>query len=684
MKKLLLSLSFAICSLSFCFAQGWPSQYTGVMLQAFSWDSYDDTNWNRLTEQADELSQTFDLVWLPQSGNCGGQSMGYDDLYWFNNYNSSFGSEKELRNLIATFKSKGIKTIADVVINHRRSNNGWFGFPSETYNGVTYKMDASDVCGDDDGGKAATEAKKLGVTLGNNDTGEGWDGMRDLDHKSENVQNTVKAYLNFLLKDLGYAGFRYDMVKGYSPSFTAMYNTASNPEFSVGECWDSSNTIMNWINGTKVDNKIQSAAFDFQFKYVVKNAANGQDWTKLAAQNDGNWPLVSSNFQSGIYRRYAVTFVENHDTQRRNDGSSNGPLERDTLAANAYLMAMPGTPCIFQPHWLKYPTELKAMVAARKFAGISNESNYTMSRSAKKYYAAIIKSSGENRLLVALGDIAAYEETGAVNTSQWVKAVTGYHYAYYFPRTMETAYVDLASSIYEGEQKATLTAVSATNGAQLVYTTDGSDPTANSTKVNSGTQITLPIGTKTLKVGLLINGKVSGIITRNYTIKEKAITEVIIPGFCKWAEDEVCAFFESPKTWSNTIMCWAWSDSPAENFTSATGKWPGAECQLLGTAPNGNKVWKWKWDGTRQKNTTVAQPAKIIFNNNDKPQTNDMTFKNGGYYTKDGLFDVVPAGINDIQMDAATESVIYTLDGRRVDNPRPGIYIKNKKKVVIR
>ena len=159
----------------------------------------------------------------------------------------------------------------------------------------------------------------------------------------------------------------------------------------------------------------------------------------------------------------------------------------------------------------------------------------------KKYYAAIIKSSGENRLLVAVGDIATYEETGAVSTSQWVKTVTGYHYAYYFPRTMETAYVDLASSIYEGEQKATLTAVSATDGAQLVYTTDGQEPTASSTKVNSGTQITLPIGTKTLKVGLLIGGKVSGIVTRNYTIKEKAITEVIIPSFCRrWTRSISC------------------------------------------------------------------------------------------------------------------------------------------------
>ena len=120
---------------TFVMAQGWPSKYTGVMLQAFSWDSYDDSSWAVLEQQADELSKTFELVWIPQSGNCGGQSMGYDDLYWFSNYNSSFGNEQQLRSMINTFKAKGIKTIADVVINHRKNKSNWVDFPAETYNG---------------------------------------------------------------------------------------------------------------------------------------------------------------------------------------------------------------------------------------------------------------------------------------------------------------------------------------------------------------------------------------------------------------------------------------------------------------------------------------------------------------------------------------------------------------------
>ena len=152
---MLLSLAFAL-TMS---AQGWPEQYNGVMLQAFYWDSFEDTNWNVLRVQADELSQYFDLVWIPQSANCGGTSMGYDDLYWFTNYNSSFGTKDDLLSLISTFNQKGIGTIADVVINHRKTLTGKnFDFPSETYKGVTYSMTKADVVKGDGGTGAEHQA----------------------------------------------------------------------------------------------------------------------------------------------------------------------------------------------------------------------------------------------------------------------------------------------------------------------------------------------------------------------------------------------------------------------------------------------------------------------------------------------------------------------------------------------
>ena len=49
-------------------AQGWPANYDGVMLQGFYWDSYDETSWSKLKAQADEIASYFQLVWVPQSG----------------------------------------------------------------------------------------------------------------------------------------------------------------------------------------------------------------------------------------------------------------------------------------------------------------------------------------------------------------------------------------------------------------------------------------------------------------------------------------------------------------------------------------------------------------------------------------------------------------------------------------
>ena len=663
-------------------AQGWPENYKGVMLQGFYWDSYDDSQWSALEKQANDLATSFDLIWIPQSGNCGGTSMGYDDLYWFTNYNSSFGNEKQLRSMINTFKAKRLGTIADVVINHRRNLSSWTDFPAEEYNGVTYQLTYNDICSND-------EAAKNGYQVGpNKDTGEGWDGMRDLDHKSENVQTNVKAYLKFLLNDLGYAGFRYDMVKGYAAEYTKLYNEDSQPQFSVGEYWDSSSKIKTWIDGTDKT----SAAFDFQFKYVVRNATDKQDWSYLKKQNDGNWPLVSTNFEQGAYRQYAVTFVENHDTEVRKDGSSNGPLKKDTIAANAFMLAMPGTPCVFLKHWQDYKSEIKAMIEARKLAGIANTSKYAIdgnpTATIKTHFAFIT----DDKLYTVIGNTSKVTP----DATKWTKILSGYHYAYYLANTLETAWADQGSGDFTNAFDVNLIAVSASSDAKLVYTTDGSEPTAsNGTKVDSGSSITID-KTTTLKVGLLVGSTVSGVITRVFTYKEKEEEpEVVIPDFCKVDENEVCAFFEAPAAWDNTIYCWAWCDSPAENFTSASGTWPGVACTYLGEATNGNRVWKWSWDGTKQKNTSATQPQKIIFSNHGAPQTDDLAFANGGYYNKNGLQGQVTAtGIRAIDAYVQGMTKVYTLDGRLVKTApnnadalsgmAKGIYIVNKRKFIVK
>ena len=285
------------------------------------------------------------------------------------------------------------------------------------------------------------------------------------------------------------------------------------------------------------------------------------------------------------------------------------------------------------------------------------------------------RSNNENRLLVAVGNIATVDTK--VKASDWTKVLSGYHYAYYLPSSLNTAYVDLPSSTYTGEQKALLTAVTATAGAQLVYTTDGENPTASSTKVASGTTITIPVGTTTLKVGLLINGQVSGIVSRTLVVKKKQEQQdVVIPSFCTVNDGEICAFFEAPVSWGSQINVWAWMNGGDGSNYVGTG-WPGVRATLLGTADNGNRVFKWT-------STKTTAPDNIIFNNGSS-QTADLPFTNGGYYTKDGKKGVVTGIVTPQTSNLKHQiSTIYDLQGRRVSQPKAGVYIINNKKVVIR
>ncbi len=673
MKKIYSTL-VALLATANMFAQGWPANYSGVMLQGFSWDSYDYSQWSILEKQADDMKGFIDLVWLPQSGKCieTTKVMGYKPYYYFNQ-NSSFGTEAELRSLIAKFKANGIGAIADVVVNHRNTD-GWYTFPAETYKGVTYQMLSTDICKNDDGGSTATQAKKDGVSLSNNyDEGTDFGGCRDIDHKSENVQKIIKAYLKFLKEDIGYTGFRYDMVKGFSGTHVADYNDATGVKFSVGEYWDGNPSIINWINST---NK-KSAAFDFQFRYNVRDAVGVKD-NKIVSSP--NWSKLKSDINlmhDPTYRQYAITFVENHDMQFRSADEPLDPLKRDTLAANAYMLAMPGTPCVFQPHWRAYKKEIKSMIEARKLAGITNMSNYT-NKMAQTACFANETTGNKAKLIVVVGNNTKAYTPGA----DYAQILEGYHYRYYLSKSAETAWCNIPSGEYEAGFKAKLTAVSQNSNAKLVYTTDGTDPTAKSKQVATGNTINID-ETCTLKVGLLSNGTVTGIRTYNYTVKAFEPYTITI-----------YANADQVTNWGSAMYFYAWNSS--ETFTKA---WSGTAVTATKTL-NGKK-WYYMDFKIKSKDAIV----NIIFNQRNgtgKKQTVDMnagnstkfyeittTQSNGKYTCKDVTAIWAPTGITGtptISNTTTTDNAWYTLSGMKMmQKPnQPGIYIHQGKKQIIK
>ena len=675
MKKIYTTLVALMASLSMQ-AQGWPANYNGVMLQGFYWNSYRASRWSNLEAQADDLAPYFNLVWIPQSANCtsSGRSMGYDDLYWFSNYNSSFGNEAQLRSMIKTFKSKGIGTIADVVINHRNTLTSWTDFPVEKYKGVTYQMYSTDICQNDDGGKTYNWANGQSpkISLSNKyDSGDGWDGIRDLDHYSSNVQTVVKAYLDMLLNDFGYAGFRYDMVKGYAGKFTGIYNTAAKPGFSVGEYLDGNvSKVTTWINATKVNGTPTSAAFDFPIRYAVRDLIKS-NWGSKA--KDG---LISD----ASYRQYAVTFVENHDTEYRSSTEQQDPIRKDTLAANAYILASCGTPCVFYKHWQAYPTDIKMMINARHIAGITNTSNTTFN----VYVGSqcnVLKTEGSNGTLYAVMGTNANNYTSPYG---YTEILRGYHYRYLLSNSSNVAWIDLPSGHYDDVQKARLTAVSNKQGAQLVYTTDGTEPTAKSHKAASGTAIDIPMGTTTLKVGLLTGSTVSAIATRTYEI---STPEAFTPY-------NINVYVNVDQVGWKSVNYWAWEDLSGENFTTK-GKWPGDA--VTATKTIAGKKWYYKTFRIAKCSDMIS----FVFNTGtgtsqtcnvydlDKDTYIEITTDKAGngYYIVKDVTDQISTGVNVLTVDKQKASTIwYDLQGRRYNQrpTLPGVYINGGKKIMIR
>jgi alpha-amylase len=60
----------------------------------------------------------------------------------------------------------------------------------------------------------------------------------NIDHSNGMVRSQLKEWMKWMREFIGYDGFRFDFVKGYSGNFTQEYVDASVPRLSIGEFWD--------------------------------------------------------------------------------------------------------------------------------------------------------------------------------------------------------------------------------------------------------------------------------------------------------------------------------------------------------------------------------------------------------------------------------------------------------------
>lgn len=625
-KNFILSLVVTVVSAVSAFAgNGWPANYGGVMLQGFYWDSFTDSKWATLTDRADELSKYFDLIWIPNAGTVTSNpayestttAMGYSPVYYLK-MNTIFGTEAELRTMINTYKAKGTGIIEDVVINHKNGETGWCDFANESVTGQntrkTYTLtwdntNYSGICNTDEANKSGSGSGAEGKITGAADTGDDFDGCRDLDHTNATVQQNLITYQDYLLNELGFAGFRLDMVKGYSGIYTKMYNNAVNPTYSVGEYWDSKDNITNWIKTTDYT----SAAFDFPLHNVLQEVFDNNNWSALS----------DKSFTADVnMNRYSVTFVDNHDTFRSDENKVNNSWS----AANSFILAMPGTPCIFLPHYTADPTHIQAMITARKACGVNNQSEILQQYQYNNGY--VIETHGTNgKVYLQLGDATGQDVPDGYTLVASATDQTPYKFYAQMAYTPSIASNDEISLFYETSASAVkiwawnsttnftggvwdnrpsmIRAGRSASGKNIFkWTYDGTEtgsPTYVSFQADGASQSS---DLEFVNHGYYVDGTYS-----------KTISNVVAP------TSYTVYFDNSTGNWDN-VYCYTWDNTTGKYVTA----WPGT--QLTEKDPSG-RYFKYT--------VSATDDYSVIFSNGDKSQTNNLVMSNGTVYRSTGV-----------------------------------------------
>ena len=719
--------------------QGHRPGYTWATMYGAGWGTGEEwqvpvTTWRSLLAHKAEITPFIDLIWLPQSGSTVADStmtystsndnsgrngvrawrggdvwryengstitnpdcMGFVPVFYFHHgmtFNadgtpwtytdhsgkvwtpmSYFGTEAELRQLISEYKAAGTGAIEDVVANHRGGLGTWSGdknsieFPSEYYKGELIEWTSADVCNDDESGRGT----------GNADCGGRGEWARDIDHHSAATRAKVIKFLDYLKNDLGYVGYRYDYAMGFEESHFAEYNTTLRPTFSVGEYWGSQDNIGDWIKQTYAEGNIQSAAFDFPLMGYINDAFNNGNYRGL--DNKG---LIADPRM----KRYAVTFVDNHDTFKDlpTDGSNNAYQHRtnsNIVEANAFILAMPGTPCLFWPHFMHpdWHDQLCRMILARRAAGVTNEAavwaaemkgnngiQWRITGNKGEVYLqlgeeAVNSGTPEGFTEVYKTNICRYSiTTSCYNTVDWTNLATNAK-----PNLINGyAVVDKTSGSYN--TAITVNVKPSSPGCVVVYSTNGQDPTAGSKRVEDVAGVDITISETTdLRAGVLVDGKVvPGSVVRNTYV----IDHTQASGSHK-------VYIYVPESWTGNPYIYAWDDGG--NLTSSFPGW-----ELTGDY---NK----KMAGVTWREATINSDCfdMIISYGNDDSKTANITgIDHDVFYTyKDGVpYDVTATYVQalhnpDVAIDVASgrytgnlvvnliatredATIVYTTDG---------------------
>jgi alpha-amylase len=360
----------------------------GVMMQYFEWNLPNDGNfWNQLKADAKHLRGIgVTAVWIPPAYKALKQEdVGYGtyDLYDLGEFDqkgtlrTKYGTKEELKQMIDELHLFKISVYLDAVINHKagadytekflakevnpkqRENEitdayeieGWtgFDFPGRGNKYSDFKWHWYHFTGTDfnqaNKKKAVYEIQGEGKSWSqgvDNENGN-YDYLMfaDIDFDHPEVREEMKKWGVWVANELNLDGMRLDAIKHINDQFIKHFLDAIRANkgedfYAVGEYWKQDIDSLNEYLGA-VQYKVN--LFDVPLHYNMFQASlKGRDFdlTKIL---EGT--LVKE------HPELAVTFVDNHDSQR---GSSLESQVKDWFKPLAYgliLLMKEGYPCIF-------------------------------------------------------------------------------------------------------------------------------------------------------------------------------------------------------------------------------------------------------------------------------------------------------------------------------------------------